>query len=788
MTDDRRADLAGTIRTEVRRVVDGDPTTSIAEVVQLVPAAAISAFWHATFDESSPDLELTLLTTALGASPGAASGEIVLSAEAAIEAASEGRDVILVRSETTPDDVLGMQASRGILTARGGISSHAAVVARGWGIPAVVGAAELVVERDRLRIADRVLEPGSLVSIDGRTGEVFLGHVGTSAAETPPELETLLGWADRIRAGAHRPVAVRANADLAVDAAHGRRLGAQGIGLCRTEHMFLAEDRLPLMRRFILTDDPDEEAAVLAELETAQQHDFEELLVAMDRLPVTVRLLDPPLHEFLPELERLVAAEAVGSLDDDGRRLLAAVRRLHEVNPMIGTRGVRLGVVRPGVYEMQVRALCRAVAAVSAAGRSPHVQVMVPLVVDPSEMRAARSWVEEAVATVGLGNDLVPTLLVGAMIETPRAALLGGELAEVSDFLSFGTNDLTQLMFGFSRDDVGSTLLPTYLRAGLLDSDPFETVDRLGVGRGIRFATDAAREVRPDIEIGVCGEQAGDPESARFFVECGVDYVSCSPYRLPVARLAVAQALLEQGSVPDEVLEAMLVEINASRSDQPSPTDHQTAHRVSPIPVATDDDVEFCVLHALRIKGFGTADAVAEISHRPLDEARVVLSELATQGLVRHIEARDLWQLSPQGTERHASLLPSARHDAAPGLGVPYDEFLRLNESFKDLCARWQLRDGSPNDHTDPTYDADRIGELAELHARAEPVVAGFADAVDRFESYRQRLATALTRTSAGETRMFTGLMCGSFHEVWMEMHEDLIQLLDIDRQAEGSF
>jgi phosphoenolpyruvate-protein kinase (PTS system EI component) len=823
--DERRAELADTIAAAVRLVVEGDPTASIARAVQLVPAAAIASFWHATFDDHTSDDHTsddhtsddhtsddhtsddgpTLLTTALGASPGAASGELVLSAQAAIDASAAGRDVILVRSETTPDDVLGMQASRGVLTARGGTSSHAAVVARGWGIPAVVGAAELVIGPDDVRIDEHVLVPGTPISIDGRTGEVFLGHLRTTATEAPPELELLLQWADRIRAGARHPVAVRANADLAADAIHARRLGAQGIGLCRTEHMFLADDRLGLMRRFILTDDPDEEVAALAELETAQERDFEALLVAIDPLPVTVRLLDPPLHEFLPELEHLVAAEAVGSLDDDGRRLLAAVRRLHEVNPMIGTRGVRLGVVRPGVYEMQVRALCRAIAAVAAGGRSPRVQVMIPLVVGPAEMRAARSWVHDAVTDAGLergldtGLDtgLVPALSVGAMIETPRAALLGGEIAEVSDFLSFGTNDLTQLMFGFSRDDVGSTLLPAYLRAGLLDADPFETVDRLGVGRGIRFAVDAARMVRPDIEIGVCGEQAADPESARFFVECGVDYVSCSPYRLPVARLAVAQALLEQGQVPDQLLADMFDEFTTAppgRADAIDPigTTAPTAPTAPTVPIVPIDPdgggAEFCVLHALRIKGFATVVAVAEIAHHPLTQVQDLLVELGDRGLVRHIAGRDLWQLTPEGTERHRTILPTVRDVAAPGLRHGYDEFLRLNASFKELCARWQLRQGSPNDHTDHAYDTDRIGELADLHARAEPVVAGFAGTVGRFESYRQRLATALTRTTAGETRMFTGLMCGSYHEVWMEMHEDLIQLLDVDRRAEGSF
>jgi len=543
------ASLAHTIRDAVQRALAGGGA-EIAEAVLAVPADELGTFLHADFANGDGR---TLLTTALGASPGAASGIIVLSADDALDAADEGKAVILVRNETVPDDVLGMQCSKGILTTRGGLTSHAAVVARGWGIPAVVGAGEIVIDDAGLHIGDLLVPPGTEISIDGRTGEVFLGGADTSVVEAPAELQALLDWADRIRAGATVPVAVRANADNAADAAHSRRMGAEGIGLCRTEHMFLADDRLPLVRRFILTDDPTEERAALADLEAAQEADFEGILREMDPMPGFADALDPPLHEFLPSLERLVVAEALGELDDDGRHELAAVRRLHEVNPMIGTRGVRLGVVKPGVYQMQMRALLRAMAAVTKQGCTPDVEVMIPLVVDPREMALARTWVADACATVGYTG----AIKVGAMLETPRAALVAGELAEVSDFFSFGTNDLTQLMFAFSRDDVGSRLIPEYLRADLLDADPFDSLDQVGVGRIIRQACSSARDARANIKIGVCGEQAGHPESAKFLVACGVDYVSCSPYRVPIARLAVAQALLENGSVEPAALDVI---------------------------------------------------------------------------------------------------------------------------------------------------------------------------------------------------------------------------------------
>jgi len=546
--------------------------------------------------------------------------------------------------------------------------------------------------------------------------------------------------------------------------------------------MFLADDRLPLVRRLILSDDPSTEIEALRDLEAAQQVDFEGILTAMDGLPVTVRLLDPPLHEFLPDLERLVVAEALGELDDDGRRALAAVRRLHAVNPMIGTRGVRLGVVRPGVYQMQVRALARAMAASTNAGRSPRVEVMIPLVVDPGEMQMARGWVVEALDAVGFAGDIS----VGAMLETPRAALVAGELAEVSDFFSFGTNDLTQLVFAFSRDDVGSQLIPAYLKAGLLERDPFESLDQIGVGRIIRHACTHARDAKAAIKIGVCGEQAGDPRSAAFLVECGVDYVSCSPYRVPIARLAVAQALLATDRVSDAELEA----IATAECGAADATDTQRSHASTAGSGAGAQpvDVEFLVLHALRIKGFAGSEVVAEIAFIDIALVDGMLPSLADAGLCRHIQARGLWQLLPEGRERHAELLGNVPSSAIEGLRSHYDRFIELNVAFKECCSRWQVRGEDPNDHSDEAYDAERIEELRVLHHASTPVLAGFAGAIPRFESYQQRLSNSLGRLVGGETRMFTGVMCGSYHDVWMELHEDLVQLLGVDRHEEGSY
>ncbi len=766
--------LTELIASAVRDACDPFTDTTVADAILRIPAAELSTFMHARFD---PDGDYTVLTTGLPASPGAASGRIVTSAEAAVEAADRGLDVILVRTETTPDDVLGMQSARGILTARGGLVSHAAVVARGWGIPAVVGAGDVVVVDGGIRIGDDFHAEGTEISIDGRTGNVMEGTVVASTRSAPPELETLLGWADLIRSGR---VGVRANADTADDAAHARHLGAEGIGLCRTEHMFLAEQRLRLVRRLILSDDPTHEREILHELDIVQQADFASIIAAMDGLPVTVRLLDPPLHEFLPDYERLVVAEATGTLDDESRAELVAVRRLREANPMIGTRGVRLGVVKPGVYQMQVRALARAVGEALAAGRDPRVEIMIPLVMGADELAMARGWVLEALDEAGVAD--FDAVSIGAMVETPRAALVAADLSAHADFFSFGTNDLTQLTFAFSRDDVEVRLLPAYLEAGVLPFNPFDQLDQEGVGRLIEMTCTDARAVKPEIKIGICGEQAGDPASARFLVDAGIDYVSCSPYRVPIARLAVAQALLDADRVPDTEIDRLTADVADDHAAPSATSPAATAGEIS------DDEARFLVLHALRIKGFSSAATVAELSTVDPDRTAAILAELAESGHAKFFEARELWQLTPDGKQRHATEIVDAAAELGTGLRAHYEPFLDLNTELKELCTAWQTRGDEPNDHSDADYDAERLAELDRFNERCAPVLDGFTEVIPRFAAYRHRLTGAAARAVNGEIKMFTGVMCGSFHDIWMELHEDLIQLLGIDRTAEGSY
>jgi pyruvate,orthophosphate dikinase len=548
---------------------------SRAEAVQRITAEHLEQVLHPQFAGSGHQV----LTTGLGASPGAAVGRVVLSADDAAAAAERGEAVILVRSETSPEDVHGMLAARGILTARGGLVSHAAVVARGWGKPAVVGA-------ERIRIGDRsftvdgtTVAEGDWISIDGTSGRVVLGQVPLTEASPPPEFTTILRWADELRSG---HLGVRANADNGPDADNARRLGAEGIGLCRTEHMFLAEDRLPIVRRMILADSAEEETRALEELREAQRADFYEILRAMDGLPVTVRLLDPPLHEFLPDVGELVVAQATRGLSAEELRLLEAARAWHEFNPMLGVRGVRLGVLKPGLYAMQVRALMEAAQQWAAQGGRPILEIMIPLTVTRQEMAEARRWVDEALAQVaaesgrsrrsratggkGAAKASGPIeVRIGTMIETPRAALRAGEIAEEAEFFSFGTNDLTQLTFGFSRDDVEGRMMATYLERGLLARNPFETVDADGVGELVRIGVARGRESRPELKVGVCGEHGGDPASIAVFAEAGVDYVSCSPYRVPVARLAAAQALLAAGVVTGDAAPSATAPVRAGR-------------------------------------------------------------------------------------------------------------------------------------------------------------------------------------------------------------------------------
>ncbi|MEO9224731.1 MAG: pyruvate, phosphate dikinase, partial [Acidimicrobiales bacterium] len=517
----------------------GTPAWKITkeEAIARVSADHLDQVLHPQLDKG----DLPVITTGLGASPGAAVGTVVFEADDAVAAEARGEAVILVRVETSPEDVHGMQAARGVLTARGGLVSHAAVVARGWGIPAVVGAEKLKIRESEFEVDGQVVSVGDAISLDGTTGEVVLGEGELTATEPPEEFRTVLRWADKIRKG---KLAVRANADNGPDAAKARTFGAEGIGLCRTEHMFLGEDRLPVVRRMILAEEAEEEAAALEELRQVQAHDFEEILEAMDGLPVTIRLLDPPLHEFLPSLEDLETKQATEGLTDAEQKLYEAAKSWNEVNPMLGTRGVRLGVVKPGLYAMQVRALVEAAVARVRKGGKPIVEVMIPLVVSREELALARGWATDAIAKAVKGLKRKPQILTGTMIETPRAAIVAAEIAKEADFFSFGTNDLTQMTFAFSRDDVEGRMMNAYLDKGILKRNPFETVDLGGVGQLVRCAAREGRKANPKLKLGVCGEHGGDPDSIAFFYDVGLDYVSCSPFRVPIARLAAAQAIV----------------------------------------------------------------------------------------------------------------------------------------------------------------------------------------------------------------------------------------------------
>ena len=516
------------------------------EAIMRVTADALDQVLHPQFSGTG----LTL-TQGLGASPGAAVGNVEFTADAAVDAVDRGEKVILVRNETSPEDVHGMMVAEGILTARGGLVSHAAVVARGWGTPAVVGAEAVKITDDKyFMVGDIRVNQGDVISIDGATGVVTVGALAMAEAEPPAEFHTILGWADEIRKGTRRirGLKVRANADTGADSKQARSFGAEGIGLCRTEHMFLAEDRLPIVREMILAETPKAEAAALEKLRKAQKADFEDILKEMDGLPVTVRLLDPPLHEFLPRTEELTIKKAVSGLTAVEEKLLAAAEAWHEFNPMLGTRGVRLGVVKPGLYAMQVRALMEAAAARVKKGGKPVIEVMIPLTVTREELALARKWCEDAIAETKAKMDPAAAraldVTIGTMVETPRAAIRSDEIAEEADFFSYGTNDLTQMTFGFSRDDVESRMMPAYLEQGLLKRNPFDTLDQAGVGALVAESAAKGRAVKPGLKLGVCGEHGGDPESIIFLYNVGLDYVSCSPFRIPIARLAAAQAVL----------------------------------------------------------------------------------------------------------------------------------------------------------------------------------------------------------------------------------------------------
>ncbi len=520
---------------------DGTWKITREEAVMRVAAEHLDSVLHPQFASKGK-----ALAKGLAASPGAAVGKVYFTADHAVAASERGEKVVLVRSETSPEDVHGMMVSQGILTARGGLVSHAAVVARGWGTPAVVGAEAIKIEGSAFSVGDVTVKEGDVISLDGTSGEVYVGELKLEASKPPAEFDVILKWADAIRKG---KLGVRANADNGPDATNARELGAEGVGLCRTEHMFLAPDRLPVVREMILASTDEAEAIALENLRKVQQADFEEILEAMDGLPVTVRLLDPPLHEFLPSAEELRLKEArTGKLTKQEQAELKAAEEWAEHNPMIGTRGVRLGVVKPGLYAMQVRALMAAAAALRAKGKNPIVEVMIPLTVTREELALARSWVQTEIDAAVKGMKKKPKVTIGTMIETPRAAIRADQIAEEADFFSFGTNDLTQMTFGFSRDDIESKMMPAYLEQGLLKRNPFETIDVEGVGELVKLGAQRGRVTKPGLKLGVCGEHGGDPESIALFYEAGLDYVSCSPFRVPIARLAAAQAVIAKES------------------------------------------------------------------------------------------------------------------------------------------------------------------------------------------------------------------------------------------------
>jgi pyruvate, orthophosphate dikinase len=497
------------------------------EAVARIAPAALDQLLHPMLD---PAASVEVAARGLNASPGAACGAIVLDADTAEERGKAGESVILVGWETSPDDIHGMIQAKGVLTAHGGMTSHAAVVARGMGKPCVAGCEGLEIDAEArtVRIGGRELREGDTITIDGGTGRVIVGEVPLVPPQINDDFETILAWADDVRR-----LEVRANADNAEDAAKAREFGAEGIGLCRTEHMFFGDERLPVVQEMILASDEDGRRAALDRLLPFQQSDFESIFEAMAGLPVTIRLLDPPLHEFLPALD-----------EASDERMRHRIKVLSESNPMLGTRGCRLGIQWPEIYEMQVRAIARAAKAVQeGTGDTPLVEIMHPLVGFREELRRLRELTERVMAEEAPGLEY----LCGTMIELPRAALRADEIAEVADFFSFGTNDLTQTTLGMSRDDAEGKFLTFYLEDGVLESNPFETLDRGGVGDLMQIGVERGRSAKPHIKLGICGEHGGEPRSVEFCHGLGLDYVSCSPYRVPLARLAAAQAALRDG-------------------------------------------------------------------------------------------------------------------------------------------------------------------------------------------------------------------------------------------------
>ncbi len=526
----------------------GEGILNKREAILRVSPDHINQVMHRRID---PDAHVEVMAKGLPASPGAASGKVVFDADEAEKQANEGHKVILVRPETTPDDIHGMVAAQGILTSRGGMTSHAAVVARGMGKPCISGCEEVKISLAKKEFVARgkTVKAGDVITIDGTLGQVYLGEVPMIDPELTPEFIEILEWADDIRV-----LGVRANADTPDDAKNARELGAAGIGLCRTEHMFFAADRLPVVQEMIMAETVDERKAALDRLLPFQQEDFEGILSAMDGLPVTIRLLDPPLHEFLPNLEELAVEITTLKLEGGSpekikelEALQRKARALAEFNPMLGLRGCRLGIIYPEIYLMQIRAILMATVRLLKRGLNPMPEIMIPLVGHEEELRINREMVLQVVAEIEEETDIRCDYPIGTMIELPRACLIADEVARYADFFSFGTNDLTQTTFGFSRDDAEGKFLHRYVDDKILDNNPFAVLDRKGVGKLVDMGVKLGRQQRPDLKIGICGEHGGDPDSVEFCHLVGLDYVSCSPFRVPVARLAAAHAQLKNG-------------------------------------------------------------------------------------------------------------------------------------------------------------------------------------------------------------------------------------------------
>ena len=511
-----------------------------ATAVGRIEPEALEQMLHPRLD---PDAARNILARGLPASPGAAAGKVVFSSERAEDLSAKGEAVILVRPETSPEDIHGMHAAKAILTSRGGMTSHAAVVARGMGRPCITGALDVRIDlaAKSFKVGGIAIAEGDVITIDGTRGEILAGEIPTIEPELTGAFATLMGWADKIRA-----LKVRANAETPADAATARKFGAEGIGLCRTEHMFFDAERIVAMREMILADDTEGRRTALAKLLPMQRQDFVELFRIMAGLPVTVRLLDPPLHEFLPhgEAEIRDVAKAAGVKFEE---VASRVALLRENNPMLGHRGCRLGISHPEIYEMQARAIFEAAIEVekSAGGEAVALEIMIPLVMGGKELRILKDLIDDVAAEIAAKHGKSPEYMVGTMIELPRAALRAGDIAETARFFSFGTNDLTQTALGISRDDAAS-FMDSYVRQGMFAQDPFTSLDQEGVGELIETACLRGRESRADLKLGICGEHGGDPASIHFFQKCGLDYVSCSPYRVPIARLAAAQAILKQ--------------------------------------------------------------------------------------------------------------------------------------------------------------------------------------------------------------------------------------------------